>query len=81
MFEQIYSVRKERNIKCDDKAAIRDNALLAESTRDNWITQKSGIIKNKCKLWLVTQFIIIEFFIKNQLRGNNKGGHDQYTSQ
>ena len=59
------TVRKESEIKGNDKAAIWDNPLLAKGSTDDRIAEEGSIIEDKGKLSFRDERLLPKILIEN----------------
>ena len=69
------AIREERDVKTDNKATVWNNAGLAESSANEWIAEKSCVIKDERELCFVAKLAFKEFAMENEMRDYNHAGH------
>lgn len=79
--EEEDAVREEGDIKSNNEATVWNDALFAKGTRDDWIAEEGGIIKDKCELRFETEFALIEAFIKDGAAEQNEHEHHENTGE
>ena len=76
MLEEPNTIRKERNIKRNNEAAVWHDALLTEDARNDWIAKEGGVVKDECKLRFVAELALVNIFIENEAANHNEREHD-----
>lgn len=79
--EEEDAVREEGDVEGDNEAAVWNDALFAKGTRDDWIAEEGGIIKDKCELRFETEFALIKAFIKDGAAEQNEHEHHENAGE